>query len=124
MNAPTNPIEESMAPGEFDELWDEFHTVVNMTSRELEDWLRAQSSGEEAEALPDEAGTDRGRRVVALLGKRKTDVTPDDVNLMRTVVDTVRSERREDLEPTAGDTHWRHKLMTLGHDPLRPPRNA
>ena len=23
-----------------DDLWQEFHTVVNMTSRELEDWLR------------------------------------------------------------------------------------
>jgi hypothetical protein len=23
-----------------DELWNEFHQLVNMTSRELEDWLR------------------------------------------------------------------------------------
>jgi len=40
-----------------DELWQEFHTVVNMTSRELEDWLRTRSADEDDEALPDQAGT-------------------------------------------------------------------
>ncbi len=39
---------------------------------------------------------------------------------MRRVVDEIRAERREDLEPTAGEAHWRHRLMTLGHDPLKP----
>ncbi len=29
-----------------DTLWDEFHTVVNMTSSELRDWLQTQSAGE------------------------------------------------------------------------------
>ncbi|MFP5347307.1 MAG: DUF3140 domain-containing protein [Actinomycetes bacterium] len=110
-------------PDELDELWGEFHTVVNMTSPELEDWLRVRSSGEDAEALPDEAGTERGRHVLAILGKRKGDLNGDDVRVMRAVVDTVRSERREDLEPTAGDASWRHRLMTLGHDPLKPPRS-
>lgn len=101
-------------------LWEDFHRVVNMTSRELEDWLREQSAGEETEALPDEAGTETGRHVLAVLGKRKGDLTDDDVRVMRKVVDVVGAERREDLEPTAGEAHWRHRLMTLGHDPLRP----
>jgi Protein of unknown function (DUF3140) len=109
----------SMDP-DAERLWDDFHTVVNMTSRELEDWLRARSSGEDAEALPDEAGTARGRHVLAILGKRKTDLTDDDVRLMRAVVDEVRGQRRDDLEPTAGDASWRHRLMSLGHDPLKP----
>jgi hypothetical protein len=115
MNGMSEPIETDV-----DTLWDEFHTVVNMTSRELEDWLRARSAGTEGEALPDQAGTERGRHVLAVLGKRKTDLTDDDLRLMRRVVDEVRSERREDLEPTAGEAHWRHRLMTLGHDPLKP----
>jgi hypothetical protein len=37
-----------------DELWEEFHTVVNMTSAELRDWLRVDASGEDTEALPDQ----------------------------------------------------------------------
>ena len=35
-----------------DELWNEFHQYVNMNSRELEDWLRERSAGEDAEAVP------------------------------------------------------------------------
>lgn len=115
-----NALEDEMVPGGLDALWDEFHTVVNMTSRELEEWLRTRSAGEDAEALPDEAGTERGRHVLAVLGKRKTDLTADDVAIMRSVVEQVRAERREDLEPTAGQAPWRHRLMTVGHDPLKP----
>jgi hypothetical protein len=103
-----------------DELWQEFHTVVNMSSRELEDWLRTQSADEDDEALPDEAGTPTGRHVVQILGKRRGDLTEDDARVMRRVVERVRAQRRDDLEPTAGDAAWRHKLMSLGHDPLKP----
>ncbi|MDX6326974.1 MAG: hypothetical protein QOK15_3328 [Nocardioidaceae bacterium] len=103
-----------------DELWNEFHRVVNMTSRELNEWMRTQSSGEEAEALPEDAGTSLGHRVVGILAKRRSDLTDDDVAAMTKVVDLVHRERRDDLEPTAGDDHWRHKLMSIGHDPLKP----
>ena len=103
-----------------DELWQEFHTVVNMTSRELEDWLRTRSADEDDEALPDQAGTPTGRHVVQILGKRRGDLTEDDARVMRRVVERVRAQRRDDLEPTAGDAAWRHRLMSLGHDPLKP----
>lgn len=103
-----------------DTLWDEFHTVVNMTSRELSDWLRTRDAGEEAEAVPDQAGTPTGREVLAVLGKRRGDVTAEDERVMALVVDRVRAQRREDLEPVAGQTAWRHRLMTMGHDPLKP----
>jgi hypothetical protein len=103
-----------------DEVWDEFHRVVNMTSRELEDWLRTTSAAEHEEAFPDQAGPATGRSVVAILGKRRTDVTDADLQVMRTVVDRVHAARRDDLEPTAGDAAWRHRLMSLGHDPLKP----
>jgi hypothetical protein len=103
-----------------DELWEEFHRVVNMTSRELRDWLSVRSATEEADVLPDQAGTETGRQVLSILGKRRTDLTPDDAATMEKVVRKVLEERREDLEPTAGQASWRHKLMTMGHDPLKP----
>lgn len=112
-----------MAEPVSDELWEEFHRVVNMTSRELEDWMRVQSAAEDAETLPDHSGRSLGRRVLAVLGKRRVDLTDDDVNAMRKVVETVHTERGQDLEPTAGDDHWRHRLMDIGHDPLKPPRD-
>ena len=103
-----------------DEVWEEFHRVVNMTSRELRDWLAVVSADELFETAPDQAGTETGRHVLAILGKRRTDLTPDDVRVMNKVIRKVLDERREDLEPVAGQAAWRHKLMTMGHDPLKP----
>jgi glutamyl-tRNA reductase len=103
-----------------DELWNEFHRVVNMTSRELDEWLRTRSASPEVEELPDQAGTATGQQVLHLLGKRRTDLAEEDLQVMRKVVDRVYSERRYDLEPAAGDAGWRHRLMSIGHDPLKP----
>jgi hypothetical protein len=103
-------------------LWDEFHRVVNMSSRELLEWLRTRSAGEEVEQMPDKAGTPTGQRVLEILQKRRVDLTEDDERVMRKVVDRVHAERRDDLEPTAGDANWRHRLMSIGHDPLKPIR--
>ncbi|OBF95522.1 hypothetical protein A5790_07390 [Mycobacterium sp. 852002-51152_SCH6134967] len=101
-------------------LWDEFHRVVNMTSRELLDWLRTRSAAEDSEEMPDQAGTETGRAVLEILQKRSVDLTDEDERVMRKVVDRVHAERGVDLEPTAGQENWRHRLMTIGHDPLKP----
>ncbi len=39
------------------ELWEEFRRVVNMSSRELADWLRTCSASPDAEQLPDQAAS-------------------------------------------------------------------
>ncbi|MDQ0841274.1 MULTISPECIES: DUF3140 domain-containing protein [unclassified Streptomyces] len=102
------------------ELWDEFHTVVNMTSRELQEWLSVESAAEETEELPDQAGPPTGRKVLEILGKRRTDLTADDARVMQRVCDVVRSQRNAEMDPKAGDANWRHSLMNIGHDPLKP----
>ncbi|MFH8371443.1 DUF3140 domain-containing protein [Streptomyces sp. NPDC018031] len=102
------------------ELWDEFHTVVNMTSRELQEWLNVQAAGEVAEETPDQAGPPAGRRVLEILGKRRTDLTEDDAEVMRRVCEVVRTQRDAGLEPRAGGADWRRRLMDIGHDPLKP----
>jgi hypothetical protein len=104
-----------------EELWDEFHRVVNMSSRELREWLRVRSAAPDSEELPDHAGTETGQHVLAILGKRRTDLNADDERVMRNVVERIHSERRDDLEPTPGQANWRHRLMTMGHDPLKAP---
>jgi len=102
-----------------DDLWEEFHQVVNMTSRELDEFLRADAAAEDSEVLPDQAGSPTGQQVLHILGKRRSDVTDDDIAVMEAVVGTVRAERGVEMEPTAGDAAWRHRLMSMGHDPLR-----
>ncbi len=103
-----------------DELWDEFHRVVNMSSAELQAWLATGEAGESTESLPDQAGTARSRQVLEILGKRRTDLTTDDATVMRAVVEEVRAARGAEPEPKAGDDGWRRRLMSLGHDPLKP----
>jgi len=103
-----------------DALWDGFHTAVNMTSRELREWLATAQAGEGTDVLPEHLGDERSRAVLEVLGKRRTDLTPDDVAVMQSVVDEVQAARGDDREPEAGDTQWRHRLMSIGHDPLKP----
>jgi hypothetical protein len=103
-----------------DTTWENFHRVVNMTSRELQDWLAVEGAGEETEALPDQAGPHLGHRVREILGKRKADLTEDDVAVMRRVVDKVVGKRGEELDGVVDDDRERRRLMDLGHDPLKP----
>ncbi|MEU8032778.1 DUF3140 domain-containing protein [Streptomyces sp. NPDC049099] len=108
---------------ETEALWEDFHRVVNMTSAELAAWLRVRDADEEAEPLPEEAGTPTGQHVLAILQKRRTDLTDDDIRVMHKVVDTVGDLVDMADEPereTAADDARRHRLMTLGHDPLKP----
>jgi Protein of unknown function (DUF3140) len=106
---------------EVEALWDEFHRTVNMTSQELRTWLMTEASGETAfSADPDLKLPELGRRVVHVLGKRKTDLTDDDTATMRQVVDFVSDRLDEPPARGADDEHWRHALMAVGHDPLKP----
>ncbi|MBT2414348.1 DUF3140 domain-containing protein [Streptomyces sp. ISL-12] len=104
---------------ELDALWEDFHRVVNMTSAELSAWLRVSDAGETTEPLPDRAGSSTGQHVLAILQKRRTDLTEDDLGVMRAVMDTVTEQTDVENEPAAEDTERRHRLMTLGHDPLK-----
>ncbi|MFD7995703.1 DUF3140 domain-containing protein [Streptomyces mexicanus] len=108
-----------------DALWEDFHRVVNMTSQELAEWLRVRDSGELTEPLPEEAGAPIGQHVLAILQKRRMDLTEDDLRVMRKVVDLVTREADVENEPEperAADTDRRHRLMSLGHDPLKAAR--
>ena len=103
-----------------DLLWENFHRVVNMSSRELRDWLIVEGAGEETEQVPDQAGSELGHRVLAILGKRRSDCTPDDVEVMNQVIELVVAERGEELDSAIGDDEWRRRLMDVGHDSLKP----
>ncbi|MBC2900552.1 DUF3140 domain-containing protein [Streptomyces cupreus] len=105
---------------ELDALWENFHRAVNMTSQELAAWLRVSDASEETEPLPDHAGTPTGQHVLAILQKRRTDLTDDDIEVMYEVVDTVAEQADVENEPEAEDSRRRHLLMSLGHDPLKP----
>ena len=103
-----------------DDLWQEFHEVVNMTSRELSDWLVSEAAADGGNPDTDIPEFEVSNAVLAILGKRRTDVTPDDVDTMETVVEQVRTLRGEELEPEAYEDDVRRLLLSFGHDPLKP----
>ncbi|MFJ4466369.1 DUF3140 domain-containing protein [Streptomyces sp. NPDC089424] len=103
---------------ELDALWEDFHRAVNMTSQELAAWLQVREADEQAEPPPERAGVPTGQHVLAILQKRRTDLTEEDIEVMYDVVDAVDAQAGGESEP--GRTRRRHQLMTLGHDPSRP----
>lgn len=103
-----------------EELWQEFHDVVNMTSRELAEWLLTEASGEDATATTGLPELEVGEQVVGILAKRRTDLTPDDIDTMQHVVEQVRTVRGDEPEAEAYDDDVRRMLMSFGHDPLKP----
>lgn len=61
-----------------------------------------------------------GLAVVGILGKRRTDLTVEDLAVMQRVVDVVDEETSGvPRERVLEDERKRHRLMNVGHDPLR-----
>ncbi|WP_129668438.1 DUF3140 domain-containing protein [Phytoactinopolyspora endophytica] len=103
---------------EVDELWEHFHQVVNMTSRELLDWLGVEPDLSHGPGPARRAPL--GIAVANILAKRRTDLTVEDLAVMQKVVDIVDEETSEvPREFLIDDEHRRHRLMNIGHDPVR-----
>ena len=99
----------------------DFDDVVNMTPKELEDWLATAESKEVGQKDGGESvGHASGRRIVQIKQTRKDDLSDDDLAHMRKVVGSVRRHLeqggpQDDKEHSA----WRYSLMNWGHDPLK-----
>lgn len=102
-----------------DELWQDFHSLINMSGQELREWLATQAAGEQTEDDIAQTGQERSQHIASVLAKRRTDLEDEDIALMRSVVAEIGRARGMEPETAAGDTAWRHRLMSLGHDPLR-----
>lgn len=112
-------VREQRLDPEVETTWEDFHAHVNVTSEQLRSWLLTRGSGEEAFGPgPDLDLPEPGRRILAVLRKRKVDLTPEDIEVMRDAVVAIRA--LVDRRPPAGaaDDGWRRALLDLGHDPL------
>jgi Protein of unknown function (DUF3140) len=103
---------------ELTQAWDDFHRLVNMPSPVLRDWLLETPGGVDTYAAePDVDIRTLGERTLEILGKRKGDLTDDDVEVMSQVVDEVGELLENRPEALAERGPWRDTLLTLGHDP-------
>jgi DNA topoisomerase VI subunit B len=112
-----------VAETDADTIRSDFAEAVNMTARELEQWLEtdeSQAVGQKSGGSGESTGHESGRRIVQLLNTKKADLTDDDLAHMRKVHGYVQRHlaqqpAKEDVETSK----WRYSLMNWGHDPLK-----
>ncbi|HEX5542654.1 MAG TPA: DUF3140 domain-containing protein [Micromonospora sp.] len=113
------PIPDRTDP-EMNELWEQFHSYINVNSAELRSWLMTRAAEDGTFRGAHQLMPEPGKSILTVLAKRKVDLTDLDMAIMRETVTQI-----EDLlaaRPAVGgvlDDEWRHNLMDLGHDPVR-----
>jgi Protein of unknown function (DUF3140) len=97
-----------------------FKRAVNMTPRQLGDWLETEDSravGFKGAEGGESVGHRSGRRIVRLLAKARNELTAGDIAHMRKVVGYVKRHLAQRPEGDVTETPWRYSLMNWGHDP-------
>ncbi len=98
----------------------DFHDAVNMTAATLKRWLDTERShrvGFKGGGSGESVGHHSGRRIVELLGKKRSELTDSDIEHMRKVVGFVHRHLAQRPRGDISDTPWRFSLMNWGHDP-------
>jgi hypothetical protein len=104
----------------------EFREAVNMTARELREWLSTDLSKSVGwrgtdPMLHESIGHASGQWTADILEKARAALNEDDYGHMRRVVGYIRRHLAQ--EPANVLTsRWRYSLMNWGHDPLRSIR--
>lgn len=100
----------------------DFRALVNMTPKQLEKWLVTEDSqavgGKKARA-EESVGHHQGHVIIALLGKKKRELTEGDVHEMGRVRSYIKRHLAQRPEGDVRDTRWRYSLMNWGHDPCK-----
>ncbi|GAA4198198.1 DUF3140 domain-containing protein [Streptosporangium oxazolinicum] len=99
----------------------DFDGAVNMTAAELEKWLgtdESRSVGQKTEG-GESVGHESGRKIVAILRKKRTDITDADRAHMRKVTGYVHRHLAQRPKGDVSGTPWRYSLMNWGHDPQK-----
>ena len=103
-----------------DDPWQDFKSAVNMTPKQLRDWLETKESqevGQKKGGDDESVGHEFGRHILEVLDKKKADLTDEDRQHMRKVVGYVHRHLAQRPDGDITDTHWRYSLMNWGHDP-------
>jgi hypothetical protein len=101
------------------QIADDFQDNVNMTRKELEDWLQTDESKSVGQGDGESKRHESGRRIVGLLEKNKSDYTDADVGHMKKVNSYVKRHMGQGPQGDPEDSKWRYSLMNWGHDPLK-----
>lgn len=101
---------------------EEFDDSVNMTVKQIEDWLATKESKEvgykETEGS-ESVGHKSGKHIVRILNKNKSDYTDDDLKHIHKVVGYIHRHLAQKPDGDITETNWRYSLMNWGHDPKK-----
>jgi hypothetical protein len=122
MAQPVNPVDP--ASDEADEIRQAFDDAVNMTAKELEDWLGTHASQEvgQKDDGGESTGHEMGRHIVDILRTKRADLDGEDLARMKKVdgyVSRHLQQRPDKPEDELEDAAWTRSLRNWGHDPLK-----
>ena len=109
-----------MADKSPDQIREEFDDAVNMTPKELEEWLEtdeSQSVGQDDGG--ESTGHKSGRRIVEILRKKEGNIDEDDFEHMNKVQGYIARHVKQRPSGDVESSRWRYSLMNWGHDPLK-----
>ena len=97
------------------QIVEEFDEVVNMTPRELEEWLQTDESKSvgQSDGGGESKGHRSGRRIVEIKRKKKSDYTDDDLDHMKKVTGYVRRHLGQRPKNDVEDSNWRYSLINF-----------
>ena len=100
---------------------EEFDEAVNMSPKELEEWLDTEESKSvgQSDGGGESKGHESGRRIVEIKRKNKSEYTDDDVEHMKRVNAYVKRHLGQGPKNDPKNSKWRFSLMNWGHDPLK-----
>jgi hypothetical protein len=102
-----------------EQVIEEFDEAVNMSRKELEEWLKTDESKSVGQGSGESKGHQSGRRIVEILAKNKSDYADEDIEHMGRVVSYVHRHQAQKPKGAVEDSNWRYSLMNWGHDPLK-----
>jgi hypothetical protein len=98
-----------------EQVIEEFDEAVNMSSKELEEWLETEESKEvgQKDGGGESKGHESGRKIVEVLRKDKSDYTDEDIEHMRRVVSYVHRHQAQRPKGEVEDSNWRYSLINF-----------
>jgi hypothetical protein len=104
-----------------EQVVEEFDEAVNMSPKELEEWLETEESKEvgQKDGGSESKGHESGRKIVEILGMNNSDYTDEDLDHMRRVVSYIHRHQAQKPKSDVKASKWRYSIMKWGHDPLK-----
>ena len=101
-----------------EEIYREFHDLVNMSPSELEKWLETEESKSVGQDSGDgvSIGHKSGEKIIDIKRKNKADLTDNDYEHMQKVVSYISRHTAQKPSGDVSETRWHYSLKNWGHD--------